>query len=164
MGGLGVGGLGVGGLGGLGVGGLGGLGDGGEGLGGDGDGESPQRIMQTMLFWSQLMMQSGRSAPCLPMHPNEQPNTCVKQPSRHCMKPFSSAGDADGGVVRSAAALLLMSSPLKATVALAPVAADARSATPASATKRSTRKKEPSLARVLPVIAVAMIVCACVVV
>jgi hypothetical protein len=74
VGGLGVGGLGVGGLGGLGD---GGLGAGGVGLGGDGDGvgDRPQRIMQTTLFWSQLMMQSGRSAPCLPMHPNEHPNT-----------------------------------------------------------------------------------------
>lgn len=124
------------------------------GVGGDGDGGDgarPQLTMHTTLFWSQLMMQSGRSAPCLPMHPNEQPNTCVKQPIRHWMMPFSCPGDADAGVVSSAAALL--SPLLKATVALAPAAA------PASATKRST-SKEPVLARALPVIAAAMVVCA----
>lgn len=167
VGGLGVGGLGVGagvggaGVGGLGVGGfgVGGLGEGGLGAGGEGvggDGASPQRIIQTTLLWSQPMMQSGRSAPCFPIHPNEQLNTCVKQPSRHWMMPFSCSVDADAGIVRSATALL--SPLLVATVALATVvAADATSTMPTSTTKRSTRK-EPPLARVLPVIVAAMVV------
>ena len=80
-GGLGVGGLGEGGLG-VGAGGAGGLGPGGEGV-------RPQRIMQTMLFWSQLMTQSGRSGP-LPMHPKAQLITVVTHPIMHCIIPSSS--------------------------------------------------------------------------
>ena len=91
--GAGAGGLGGAGLGegGLGEGGLG-VGDGGVGVGGlgpGGEGVRPQRIMQTMLFWLQLMTQSGRSGP-LPMHPKTQLITVVKHPIMHCIIPSSS--------------------------------------------------------------------------
>jgi hypothetical protein len=117
--------------------GAGGLGEGGVGAGGVGDGVRPQRIMQTTLLESQLMMQSGRSGP-LPMHPNAQPNTCVKQPIMHCIMPFRSSAFPPppafgaGGTTDDRSAVLVWSSDPNAE-------ADARSATPAAATRRRTR-------------------------
>ena len=80
----------------MGAGGAGGVG----GLGLGGEGVRPQWIMQTMLFWLQLMTQSGRSGP-LPMHPNAQLITDVKHPNMHCIIPFRS-GSASSAIGCSA--------------------------------------------------------------
>lgn len=136
------------------------------GLGPGGEGVMAQRIMQTMLFWLQLMTQSGRSGP-LAMHPNAQFITVVMHPIMQLNSPSSWAADADAAarftaaeICSSAASTAWSSTPVYVTgrffpgpwisaVSIGGRTAAARSATPDRAT-RARRKKDLLVLAMLP--------------